>query len=396
MQRRSIGLFDKMVRTFHPVGQGAYYTEQFLRGGRPVFTMAYDCGSTSLTSKELARVVRNSLAKGTKVDAVFISHFDSDHVNGLPDLLLAFPVKQLFLPFLSDSFEMAYWRLKSLADCGNDFSKAIAYHLLSTSVGGQPLWSEMGVVDPPRVIWVPPHEQPEGMKDDPMILGQEKTLRLALSSMRLSVGQRAWVFEPFNFKRDARVSGFKTALEDALKKCGIKTPVNQFVANAATEMKTRGKGKTLRLLESVDRALKDKKERDKVFSRRYGSINGNSMTLYSGPKASQTCPSASKHMVGCLYLGDFEGNRKRAWGALQAYYRQQGCWNLIGCVQLPHHGSKANYNSDIEKLPACYAVSYGLGNPYGHPDWPTVRRLYSSGHDILIANEIFFSRMVVR
>ena len=117
----------KMVRTFHSVGQGAYYTEQFLRGGRPVYTMAYDCGSTSLTSGELARVVRTSLPKGTEVDAVFISHFDSDHVNGLPDLFSAFQVKQLFQPFLTDSYEMAYWRLKSLADCGNDFSKAIAY-----------------------------------------------------------------------------------------------------------------------------------------------------------------------------------------------------------------------------------------------------------------------------
>lgn len=386
----------QMVRTFHPVGQGAYYTEQFLRGGRPVFTMAYDCGSTSLTSEELARVVRTSLPKGTEVDAVFISHFDSDHVNGLPEMLSAFHVRQLFLPFLSDSYEMAYWRLKSLADCGNDFSKAIAYHLLPSSAGGLPSWSEMGVTDPPRVIWVPPYEHPEGMKDDPVFLGQEKVLRSALGLMRLSVGRQAWVFEPFNFKRDARVSGFKEALEDALKKCGVVLPVDQFVANAAMEMKSKGKGKSQRLLASVDRALKDKKERDKAFSRRYGSINGNSMALYSGPKAPQSGPGASKHMVGCLYLGDFEGNRKRAWGALQAYYRQRGYWDLVGCVQLPHHGSKANYNSDIEKLPACYAVSYGVGNPYGHPDWPTVRRLHSAGHGILLANEIFFSRMFVR
>lgn len=39
-------MVGKMIRTFHPVGQGAFYTERFyddiLR--KPVFTAVYDCG----------------------------------------------------------------------------------------------------------------------------------------------------------------------------------------------------------------------------------------------------------------------------------------------------------------------------------------------------------------
>lgn len=37
----------KMVRTFHPVGQGAFYTERFYEGDKNVFNMVYDCGSST-------------------------------------------------------------------------------------------------------------------------------------------------------------------------------------------------------------------------------------------------------------------------------------------------------------------------------------------------------------
>ena len=36
-----------MTRTFHPVGQGAFYSEVFSLEGGEEFTVVYDCGTES-------------------------------------------------------------------------------------------------------------------------------------------------------------------------------------------------------------------------------------------------------------------------------------------------------------------------------------------------------------
>lgn len=43
-------MVGKKIRTFHPVGQGAFYTERFYDEGqgKPVFTAVYDCGSVNV------------------------------------------------------------------------------------------------------------------------------------------------------------------------------------------------------------------------------------------------------------------------------------------------------------------------------------------------------------
>lgn len=35
----------RMIRTFQPVGQGAYFTEQFCKGDGSRVDVVYDCGS---------------------------------------------------------------------------------------------------------------------------------------------------------------------------------------------------------------------------------------------------------------------------------------------------------------------------------------------------------------
>ena len=68
-----------MLRSFLPVGQGAFYRETFnLKEG--MHTIVYDCGSlTDLSIVE--RQIKHEFKRGETVDAVFISHFDTDHVR---------------------------------------------------------------------------------------------------------------------------------------------------------------------------------------------------------------------------------------------------------------------------------------------------------------------------
>lgn len=70
-------------RTLHPVGHGAFFTEQFIDSRNSIwFHVAYDCGS--FTKESLYREIENI---DRFFDFMFISHFDSDHVNGLKRLI---------------------------------------------------------------------------------------------------------------------------------------------------------------------------------------------------------------------------------------------------------------------------------------------------------------------
>ena len=73
----------EVTRIFHPVGQGAFYTESF----NDQEMVVYDCGgNSSLKMKEyLDKFLTKSPQQG--IEAIFISHLHDDHINGLQYLL---------------------------------------------------------------------------------------------------------------------------------------------------------------------------------------------------------------------------------------------------------------------------------------------------------------------
>ena len=71
-------------RVLHPVGQGAFFTEQFVdASGKVVHNVVYDCGSFTILPNLVEYEIRNTFEKNAHIDLLFISHFDEDHVNGL-------------------------------------------------------------------------------------------------------------------------------------------------------------------------------------------------------------------------------------------------------------------------------------------------------------------------
>ena len=90
----------KIIRTFHPIGQGAFYSESFHYNKKKI-NIIYDCGS--LTSiDEIKNEIELSFPENTVIDAVFISHFDTDHVNAIPFLINRCNVKNIFFPLISE------------------------------------------------------------------------------------------------------------------------------------------------------------------------------------------------------------------------------------------------------------------------------------------------------
>ena len=55
-----------MLRTFHPIGQGAFYTEEFSD-----YTIVYDCGSDNNVDL-IKSEIRNTFEENKIIDAVFI------------------------------------------------------------------------------------------------------------------------------------------------------------------------------------------------------------------------------------------------------------------------------------------------------------------------------------
>lgn len=95
---------------FHPVGQGLFASGRIVHNYRlhswtpPAFSWVYDCGTSSSVSKllipELNQFWKETTLMGNGVDLVTLSHFDSDHINGLTELLERVSVRTLLLPMI--------------------------------------------------------------------------------------------------------------------------------------------------------------------------------------------------------------------------------------------------------------------------------------------------------
>ncbi|MCL6445189.1 MAG: MBL fold metallo-hydrolase, partial [Alicyclobacillus sp.] len=86
----------EFVETFHPVGQGLFYSGCI--GGS--FNFVYDCGSTSQAKKLKQAIVRYK-KDVTKIHLLIISHFDKDHISGLDDLLANLELDSVVMPYVN-------------------------------------------------------------------------------------------------------------------------------------------------------------------------------------------------------------------------------------------------------------------------------------------------------
>lgn len=86
----------RMCRKIHPVGQGAMYSESFYDGDTLKQVVLYDCGSSSGMKK-----LNDEIDSLERVDHLFISHFHSDHINGVERLIQKKGLKKIHIPFVT-------------------------------------------------------------------------------------------------------------------------------------------------------------------------------------------------------------------------------------------------------------------------------------------------------
>ncbi|NBB31953.1 MBL fold metallo-hydrolase [Cellulophaga sp. BC115SP] len=343
----------KIARVFHPVGQGAYYTETHSIDESRNINFVYDCGSTTLSNKKMKQFVETSFLKDTEIEILFISHFHADHINGIEYLHKHTKIKTVIIPQLNNE-------AKTLCKINN----ALGDNYLDTRIIDDPR-GFFG--DDVKVIEVIPFDDTllsanasDNFIDIETLLNPDLNNSIPSGTpLRLTNKTPYWNYIPYNISHKQRSSLFVSEL------------ANLGISN-------------IDIFNDVQEILNQKKLLIKAYKKLQGDLNANTMVLISTSIKMEYFLSDAKIVYsnksslsviglgGCLYLGDIDLDDKIGHSnervdeviSKLSYYSNVH----IGTVQVAHHGSIHNHSNKVfNKNLRTAIISYGTNNSYGHP-----------------------------
>ena len=355
-----------MIRTFHNVGQGAFYTEEF--NG---MTMVYDCGGSNKHIIEAS--IRNTFERGQKIDKLFISHFHNDHINGLEFLLSYCNVSKVYLPLLHEKSEIQFLIENTIFGGGNSF---VADLITDPENTIREASEETGVIRVKPINNDLINDSAENkIRDNFILSGDEIPLNHSIDDCK-------WVLVPYNFQYDIFNAELCTALEND----------DIDIHNIAVELRDKQK----RIVEIYKSVLRGS-----------NNFNANSLVLYSGAKENQVCDiecfieNNSQYAPywrfrvlksGCLYLGDYNVSNQSVMDDLRVQYGRY--WDNINTVQIPHHGSKYNFNMDLVDENTLAVISAGEGRR--HPHASTLKKIIMKKAIVSVVTEDIDTKIIQR
>jgi hypothetical protein len=347
-------------RIFHPVGQGAFYSERHEN-----YNIVYDCGCMSVSKGK--KVVSQSFSKEDVIDILFISHFDYDHISLIEDLKTTVKeIRNVVIPLLhrnekillSNVFKaLGEYSLASLVENPKEFFGAET-HIIRVKPS-----SEEEI-----------NSKEETDKDTPSLSislnNINKDLEEISSGTLIAIEENSdWVFIPFNYEYKDRNKEFLDKLEsDEIDK--LKSSKHIFDSEFRNKIK-------------------------KTYKKVSGNINENTMFLYSGPTTKEKSnypylywtnklfcgfsslefydiPFLEQNRVACLYTGDGDLNKTKVKDIYKKY------WKLIKTIQIPHHGSPYSFVENILESSYFFCpISVGKNNSYGHPSAKVICKILS-------------------
>lgn len=375
----------EMIRTFHPVGQGAFYSEKFETRSGDTFTIVYDCGSTTLPKELLDHEIKTAFPKDSQIDILFISHFHADHINGIELLKNHYNIKTVILPLLSDEAKILL-KVAYYLDQKEESSNRLLYDQFEKLIDDPA--SFFGENETKVITIAPvegePHIQ-EGLPEAIDISQPTRGETLASGTPLHPFKGINWFFIPFNYKQDKRRDLFMSAIKE--------------------------KGLSEEDINTIKKITAQKQVLKKAYESIEGDLNRNSMILFSGGVDERICSDHIKRhsatvgghslmeevyyekfryhfpywryytrsQSGCLYLGDIDLNE----GDLIEDIRLRLRLFLpnLGTIQVPHHGSKHNFNRSICEQGNIHLaiLSFGTKNRYGHPADSVVVEILKEG-----------------
>lgn len=345
-------------RIFHPVGQGAFYSE---RHGN--HNIVYDCGSMNVSKGK--KVVSQSFSKEDVIDILFISHFDYDHVSLIEHLKKSVKkIRLVVMPLLYDDEKILLCNI----------FKALEKDALVTLVENPKEFFGAET----HIIRVKPsseeiNSKEETDKDTPSssisLNNINKDLEISSGTLIAIEEHSDWIFIPSNHEYKDRSKEFLDNLKnDEIKK--LKSSEHIFDSEFRNKIKT-------------------------IYKKINGNINENTLFLYSGPTPKEKSdlpylywtnklfcgfsflefcdiPFLEQNRVACLYTGDGDLNKTKVKDIYKKY------WKLIKTIQIPHHGSLYSFVENVLESSYFFCpISVGKNNSYGHPSTKVISEILS-------------------
>lgn len=390
-----------VTRTQYPIGQGCFHSGSISEWDGTdydvrAFHYVYDCGSNDLEA--LGEAIDNYKNQTSHVDALFVSHLDHDHVNGLDRLLSAVKVHTVYVPYINEAVLL-------LELIQAELEGVLSVSLIEASMGPEDWFRSRGVERVVRVQASPddgvlgPGEggdpaEPDGFRTVSMgdfTAGGPDTQRTAGTGPGIEVLYSGdcvqlpdqvrslnWTLVPHvdPAPRERR-DRFEAAIRKILGLSEVQPVTSAKLADAM-----RKKSERERLRECYDEIV------PRGARRMHNRV---SMSLYSGPAGSEgglewlhrvsyradwrrgdeLYPEpfwfSEEGAVGWIGTGDATLSVKQVRTAWNGTYRRYK--DYVATLLLPHHGSKHNFHRDVldfKHLDTC-AASAGRRSRYRHP-----------------------------
>lgn len=377
----------EVTRVIHPIGQGGFCTESF----DDQHVVVYDCGGNDTKSMENYIDSLSPEFSNKTIEAVFISHLHEDHINGLQHLIDKTNVRRIFLPLLTKDkvFEALFYN--AVRRTGNRVNSFIV--LLVDTIRS----AERKIIGDTHLTMVTEEYVGEHIQ-----YSIDESIPDIIASGSYMVYDSQWVYIPYNSKTQRPI--FRNIINKEHRAILKQIYNEESVSQQAQSIAEFVKQNTIQTCVEIYKLL-------------YGGIhNSQSMPVFSGLlqkkdvymrsliedsscfldcQTEHNCRfhynnhtdycydncdfciryncnlyhflSPNTIICNFLYTGDYEAKEDKNMNQMKRFYNRHKVWMSICGVQIPHHGSKYNYNRQMYEH--CYyaVASAGLNNKFGHP-----------------------------
>ncbi|WP_347353944.1 MBL fold metallo-hydrolase [Acetoanaerobium noterae] len=392
--------------SFFKAGQGLFYGGQIRNlKNKKDYSIVYDCGTTNFIKgnfKSLNNEIDNFKIKysSKKIDLLFISHLDFDHVSGVKRLLKEFEVKKIILPYIKEEFRKYF--LISFPRINN----VMEYEFSIDEYGvflekPHEFIKQNSKYDKIKIIFIKSNEEKEVNyqnvdiysenedEDDIYTFGNfinevdlynENNIFLYENNLQFYIN-RYWEFTVY----------FKDLNEDNINNLN----------NDLKKLIGKGKNQVLTIEDLKNMLINNRESVKRIYCKHMININSHGLILLHGPINFRSvnmdtyidsdlfikCPFNSVCLgpylnfkysfedkdirYRTLLFGDTSINKHNNPVNFPKAFRDK----LINvyAIQLPHHGSSKNWdynefkNLNIDSNKCISICNFGYGNRYGHP-----------------------------
>jgi hypothetical protein len=369
-----------------PVGQGGFHIgglsivrphSSCTNHGRGVdrfaeadFLYVYDCGSEPKKFVEREIRVFAKHRAHSRLDMLFLSHFDRDHIDGTPKLLsgkYGFQVDTILLPFVDEAERVIAFARAAASEGGGD--GAISHFFKNMIIDPVVTLQEFG---PRQIIQVADSEGngpiDGNSSDAPLsndhdahlswkLVAENSETKKSLKIYRIPSNDKSEVFVVRNAAVSVldRSGGFEWRLKPWVKPAN---PLNValFYDTAEQELGWDAGSFVSRMKNRIDRYNVVTSERTKLaraYTKAFTDKNLTSMCLYSGPAKPDTLealtiepflPCSCKTKIGWMGTGDAHLKEDADIDQFEQFYQRE--IDYVSSFCFPHHGSIENSNPD--------------------------------------------------